>query len=146
MRNLTKLHYIAKGQGNSMKPVINPGDKVFIEKAKIKNIKVGEIVVFYQNKKLVAHRVTRIKNKHIITKGDNSFFFDRPLKQNEVLGKVVKIEGKYGILNLSSRIAKIFMYWFLFHSLVTCYLPFWFRTVLFKILRGRKFIVKIISQ
>ena len=142
---MQKVFYIGKGQGNSMEPIINEGDKIYVEKVKFNNLKTGDIVVFYRHKSFAAHRVIRKKNKQIITKGDNSPYLDKPLDYSKILGKLVRIEGKYGNINLSSNFARLFSLYFLFYSLSTYYLPFYLRLILIKILRGRKIITKMLA-
>lgn len=56
-----------------------------------------DIVVYYSNEpggfRLVAHRITNIFNNiFIITKGDNNFCADKPIKAKQLIGKVVKIK------------------------------------------------------
>lgn len=142
---MRKIYFIGHGQGTSMQPIINEGDKLFLEKVKFSEIKVGDIVVFYQRKKLIGHRVIKKNSDVIITKGDNIPFFDKPLKKKEILGKLLKIEGKYGIINLDSTFARLINKYFLFYNYATYYLPLWLRIVLVKILRGRKFLVRFMA-
>lgn len=136
--------FIGKGKGFSMTPVINPGDKLFINKNN-NTIKVGDIIVFYQNKSFVGHRVIKKGGGIIIAKGDNCFFCDKPLKYNQVLGKVVKIEGVYGKIDLTSHLAGIMNMYFMFYSLATYYFPLFLQKGLTKIIKGRKILIKLIA-
>lgn len=142
---MTKTYFIGKGQGTSMQPVINAEDKLFVEKVKLKDIKIGDIVVFYNTKILVGHRVIKIQGRKIITKGDNVPYLDKPIDGNIILGKIITIDGKYGSINLKSFLAKITAYYFLFFSLATYYIPLWLRSNLPRFFRGRKILVKLLA-
>lgn len=84
--------------GDSMFPMIQSGDIITINASKME-YSVGDIVVFYLKEsdgiKLIAHRIIHIfDNKFIITKGDNNFIADKPIRIKKIIGKVVKIERK----------------------------------------------------
>ena len=77
----------------SMKPDINPGDIVIIEKVDINNIKVGDIIQYQIDDYSIVHRVVNVFNDGIsisfITKGDNNKNIDRkPIKEDQVMGRV----------------------------------------------------------
>ncbi len=82
-------------QGDSMFPWIKNGDKVSIIPitAPIRN---GDIIAFYQGSpsRFVAHRVIKSMPGQTITKGDNCFAADLPIKNTDIAGKIVKIERK----------------------------------------------------
>lgn len=142
---MTKTYFVGHGQGTSMQPIINEGDKLFVEKVGLKDIRVGTIVVSYNKKNLIGHRVIKIAGQKIITKGDNTPVFDKPLKASEILGKVVRIDGKYGQVYLNNKFSNLLTFYFLFYSLTTYYLPLWLRSILVKVLRGRKILVKLLT-
>ena len=83
---------------DSMRPKIKKGDVVLIKKLKgdeIKNIKVGDILVFRKEGKLISHRVNNILEKNglifFVTKGDNNNQIDAGLvTEQEIIG-IVKI-------------------------------------------------------
>lgn len=142
---MPKTYFVGHGQGTSMQPIINERDKLTVEKVGRNDLHLGDIVVFYKKGSFVGHRIIKIKNETIITKGDNVPFPDKPVVFGELLGKVTKIEGKYGALNLSSQFAKLITYYFLSYSLITFYLPYYLYAFLTRILRGRKILVKTLS-
>ena len=81
--------------GNSMFPTIKKGDKIIVEKIH-GPILVNDIVLFFENQNenyfFVAHRVIKIIGERFyITKGDNNNNFDRPIRKQKILGKVVDI-------------------------------------------------------
>ena len=59
-----------------MRPTINEGDLVIIEKVKIENIKAGDIIQYKTKDYSVVHRVVKILKDNqeilLITKGDNN--------------------------------------------------------------------------
>jgi len=95
-------------QGPSMEPVFNSGDLVFV----IPHIpgiqekpKVGDIIVFEAStdegfKQTMIHRINKIKDRKIYTKGDNVQKTDqegggwKPLSENEIQGIIPQIAGQ----------------------------------------------------
>jgi len=73
----------------SMEPEINIGDYVVIKKTD--NYKVGEIITFTdQNNTIVTHRIVKINNDTITTKGDANNTEDGIINISSVHGKVIK--------------------------------------------------------
>ena len=81
---------------NSMKKYMEKGDVVFIEKLnnkEKKNLKVGEILIFKYDNKIVAHRIHEIvesdNSRYFITKGDNNDQVDNGvIYEKNIIGKV----------------------------------------------------------
>lgn len=89
-------YFVINTSGDSMLPTICSGDILTIDTSEM-DYCIDDIVVFYSNEsdgiKLVAHRITHIfSNKIIITKGDNNFRADKPIRLKKLIGKVVNIE------------------------------------------------------
>lgn len=77
----------------SMEPVYYRGDAIIYEKTN--NIKVGDIIVFEYDNKIITHRVYNINNNKIETKGDNNESIDpNTITTNDILG-IVKYKIKY---------------------------------------------------
>lgn len=77
----------------SMRPTINEGDLVIIEKVKIENIKAGDIIQYKTKDYSVVHRVVKILKDNqeilLITKGDNNLKNDsKPINKKDLLGRV----------------------------------------------------------
>lgn len=90
-----KYTLVSIGSG-SMTPVISKGDAVIYKKIEKNNMpKVGEILVFKKDKKMVVHRIIEIvqvdeKNQVYYTKGDANDAPDGyPIEYKDMLGKVV---------------------------------------------------------
>lgn len=70
-------------------------------------INTGDIIIFkFKDNKKAVHRVIKI-NKKIITKGDNNYFFDKPILKSKIIAKVTKINNKDVNLYNNKLIAKI---------------------------------------
>jgi signal peptidase I len=89
-----KLHSIPI-TGNSMFPLIQNGDRVLVSHVH-SDIRPGDIIVFWQDGRLLIHRVIRVSGEStspaFFTKGDNAQGFDFPSTVQEMIGKVVAIE------------------------------------------------------
>ncbi len=140
---MKKTIFIGKVFGESMRPLINPGDSLFIYKKGKMDIKLGDLVVFYDKGKIICHRVVAKKNNRIVAKGDNLPFVDKPIKISEVLGKVAKVDGMYGSINFESRKTHLLQYYFIFCSLAIYYMPKHIASILLSLVRGKRFITKL---
>lgn len=88
-----------RAHGRSMHPFIKDGDILIVEPMNGALARTGDII-FYRRSSgtLIAHRLIRgEKNKDdtaLITKGDSLKYHDTPIPAGQVLGRVVRIEGK----------------------------------------------------
>lgn len=84
-----------KGRGMSMYPLVRTGDILLVEPTSAAKLNIGDIV-FYRlpTGNYVVHRLIK-KNgtATLLTKGDNLSYYDTPISVDEVLGKVIQIEG-----------------------------------------------------
>lgn len=100
----------------SMEPTIMVGDAIFVKKVPQNDIKINDIISFYEDDIIVTHRVVDIINENGIvkyrTKGDNNNTVDRKMTDYQ------KIEGKYqfkingfGVVTefLKNRVTLIFL-------------------------------------
>lgn len=75
--------------GNSMEPIYKSNMKVLL-KQNVNNYNVGDVVVYYQNNKMIIHRIIQIvDNKLAITKGDNNLYADKTVRVSKIIGKVI---------------------------------------------------------
>jgi signal peptidase I len=83
--------------GTSMLPSVWPGDILIINRCRVAELGLGEIVLCYRNEELVAHRLTGKLGNRIVTRGDSLDYYDRPFEENEILGRVLSIlrNGRY---------------------------------------------------
>ncbi len=95
---LTNQVFLAVVEGRSMEPLLQTGDIVIVHKVKINDLSLNDIIVYEKNDgSLVIHRVIGIRNKSdyiiIVTKGDNNVFPDPPIRADQVIGRVLKVNG-----------------------------------------------------
>lgn len=84
-------------QGYSMFPTLYPGDLGLVEKCDPASLKSGDIIVFRQNKQLVAHRLMRVttaSEKRFILKGDKNNYYDQPVAEQDIIGKLTGVIRK----------------------------------------------------
>ncbi|MEM1931087.1 MAG: signal peptidase I [Sulfolobales archaeon] len=112
---LTLLDYISLAvvEGTSMEPTLQSGDLVIvIKRVSAENINVGDIIVYRRGGTLVIHRVLRIENDTLITKGDNNWLPDPPVRFQSVIGKVLGLGGnivKVPLVGYLTLFARYFM-------------------------------------
>ena len=94
-------------RGNSMKPLIDPGERIAIRKVKDRLLWVGAIVVFqHSESQIVTHRIITPFEKEgkswYITKGDARLTPDMAaIPEQRILGEVVAIEKGVKIISCS---------------------------------------------
>ncbi|MEM1528622.1 MAG: signal peptidase I [Desulfurococcaceae archaeon] len=92
---------VAVVKGNSMFPLLREGDVVFIVRSNPREIKEGDVIVFWtpDNAMLVIHRVIEVvevdSTPYYVTKGDNNLFRDVyypvGVPHSKVVGKVASV-------------------------------------------------------
>ena len=78
----------------SMSPTIEIGDVVIVKITK--DVKENDIIVYNEGKSFVTHRLIKINQDKIIAKGDANNTEDKPITQENILGKVTKIIPNLG--------------------------------------------------
>ena len=96
----------------SMEPTIYVDDYVIV-KLNNKNIKKGDIITFKTNNTIITHRIVKIDKDTITTRGDNNNVDDKPIKRNEVIGKVTHIGRQYGIFLKIIKTPQVFITFFI---------------------------------
>jgi signal peptidase I len=89
IRNGKKTNFVIST--TSMYPFFKVGERVTTKPAN--KIRVGDIVIVTR-KVPFAHRIIKIKDDEILTKGDNNLNFDHWQNIENVIAKVVKIDKK----------------------------------------------------
>lgn len=81
--------------GRSMLPLIQTGDQVLVAHGR-KNARRGDVIVFLQDEKMVAHRVLYVNPNSaeaaFIAKGDNNASLDPPVSAGRYVGRVLRIK------------------------------------------------------
>src|SRR3989344_4022460 len=85
---------IAAITSGSMWPVLHTGDIVLIRKTPKEEIKVGDIVVWQNEKGFTIHRVAKLNEDTLVTKGDANFTEDPAVPYSDVIGKTVYMGEK----------------------------------------------------
>lgn len=104
--------------GYSMYPLIKQREDV-LHIVKTNDYKRGDIVLYKSNdERYVLHRILKIKNNNIICAGDYNYFKDKPITNNQVLGKLISIKKKDGkeIDLAKNKKARKFFYTNFFHT------------------------------
>lgn len=103
--------------GMSMFPLLTTNNKIELIKCDPAGLKNGDIIVYKNNGKLIAHRLMRkIRGKDgylFVTKGDAFFSYDRPISSDAVMGRVIKIKKRYLSIYLegiSGRVINLIMF------------------------------------
>jgi signal peptidase I len=77
--------------GWSMLPTVWPGDTLVVERVSPDQVRIGDVVVVARDGQLCQHRVVSIAedsgNRRWITRGDALPVPDRPVLENELLGR-----------------------------------------------------------
>ena len=83
----------------SMSPTIEIGDVVIV---KISNdVKENDIIVYQEENNFITHRLIKIEEDKIITKGDANNTEDKPIEITQILGSVIYIIPKLGVIKKS---------------------------------------------
>lgn len=83
-------------QTGSMAETINIGDWIIVKSSN--KILIDDIVTYEQDGEFITHRVKESYKGTYITKGDaNNTKDDKPISQNQIVGRVVKILPHFGI-------------------------------------------------
>jgi signal peptidase I len=83
--------------GTSMEPFIMNGDKIIADH-RIKDFEPGDIVLFEREDEegSFVHRIIAIDGETVVTKGDNRFSPDKPIKISHIKGKITTVEKSDG--------------------------------------------------
>lgn len=80
--------------GNSMYPFFISGDILYIQPISLAKIKINDFITYIEKNIFITHRVIYIatNRNYLLTKGDANLRPDAKVKQEKILGKVIKIE------------------------------------------------------
>jgi hypothetical protein len=89
-----------------MLPAMWPGDVVTVQRSSVDALFPGQIVLFHQQEKLTVHRLRRVVNGHFVARGDSLPCCDPPVGEDQLLGRVVRIERKGRVIGLEQTLAQ----------------------------------------
>lgn len=83
-------------QGTSMLPGLWPGDVIEVERRAPAEIEAGAIILYARGQRLFAHRVLKKEACEagyvLVARGDRLFRPDPPVRPEELLGEVIRVE------------------------------------------------------
>jgi signal peptidase len=86
---------IAAITSGSMWPDLKQGDIVFIKGISDKSeVALGEIVVYENEKGFTIHRVVKLNDETLVTKGDANNMEDQPIAYGQLIGEAVEWRDK----------------------------------------------------
>jgi len=87
---------IASITSGSMWPVLKQGDMVFIRgySGNKQDLKLGDVVVYKNERGFTIHRIVKLDEKTLVTKGDANNIDDAPVEYSQLIGKMVTIKGQ----------------------------------------------------
>lgn len=93
LRTPTPMAAITSG---SMWPVLKQGDLIFIQGINSEDLKIGDIIVYRNqiNNTFTIHRIAKVEQNFITTKGDANFQEDPPVRYEDIVGRAVAISNK----------------------------------------------------
>lgn len=82
--------------GNSMFPLIQEGNFCRFVPFTPSSVKKGDIILYSSHDdQLVAHRFVGEKNSLYLLKGDTNLGFDQPVKEKQIVGKLISIQKRH---------------------------------------------------
>ena len=91
----------------SMAPTINIKDFIIVKNSD--DIKVGDVVTYRDGKNFITHRVVEIKGDILYTKGDANNSDDHKIYVSSLIGKVILVIPKLGIIRDILLTPKVFI-------------------------------------
>lgn len=93
--------------GNSMNPMLYPGDVVITKTIAPESIHEGDVIRFHRDGIDIVHRVRQVQNQEsalvFITRGDNNNVDDEPVTSGQIEGKVILKIPKIGWIGIWFR-------------------------------------------
>lgn len=80
-------YYIFQIASSSMETDLHVGDYIIVEKTN--DYEIGDIITFKDDGTYITHRIYKIEDEKIITKGDANDSIDESINKEDVLGKVL---------------------------------------------------------
>lgn len=93
--------------GSSMQPFLYDGDMLILGKVKLKDIKLGDIILGRYGNSYVLHRVIQIKKDCVYIAGDNNLSQIERIEADEIQALALKVIGRKGNLNLLTKTSRL---------------------------------------
>ncbi len=82
---------VVRVQGRSMYPILRNGMRIEVQPVAYDELQPGDLVVFYDGRGIVCHRLIRKAHRLCYLKGDTNLWTDPPVVWSQVLGRVTRI-------------------------------------------------------
>lgn len=79
---------ISTVEGNSMLPILRPGDQVLLDLNPV-HVRCGDLITFKDGERLIVHRVVEC-GPPLVTRGDNAPRADDPILPGQMVGLVIE--------------------------------------------------------
>ena len=79
---------------SSMWPALKQGDLVLIKGVDKQELAIDDIVVYSNENGFTIHRIVKLDENSLVTRGDANNVNDNPIKYEQVIGRVVKFRDK----------------------------------------------------
>ena len=103
LREAGEMHFVARG--GSMLPAVYPGEELIVHRARLRDICVGDVVLFAQQGRWLVQRVREIlpavTQPCLVTQGDSLAVHDAPVFAEELLGRITFVvrDGQHCVLS-----------------------------------------------
>lgn len=86
--------------GQSMRPLLHPGDHLWIEPLPAQGARRGDLLAIWRTDDIVTHRLVAVAPGICYTRGDNCLSLDPPTPIRTVPGRVVIVERDRALLDM----------------------------------------------
>lgn len=108
-RVLDNEHPLAAITSQSMYPTLKKGDLVVIEGVdSAADLNVGDIIAFRSENGFAIHRLVLVDGEALITQGDANLLLDEPISFDDVIGRLMKIGGRFAKIPYLGNIPLVF--------------------------------------
>ena len=129
--NMISIKVLHKNQNNifeivsgSMEPTINVKDLIVVSQTD--KIKENDIITYRDNNDFITHRVIKIEGDILTTKGDSNNSTDTKINKSKIVGKVLLIIPKGGIIReilIKPKVIISIVITLILFSLCSSYIP-----------------------
>lgn len=91
--------------GRSMYPTLRHGMRIVVQPTAYDELRIGDLVVFFDGRGIVCHRLVRKAQRLCFLKGDTNLWADPPVVWSQVLGRVThRIDDEFRILAIDTPV------------------------------------------
>ena len=102
--------------GASMLPAVWPGDQLTTRSVPFDQLRPGQVILFHRDGKLTAHRILSFTADGVVTRGDSLSHPDRPVRAEELVGRVERVVRNGRSRTLELKLWKGVVSWLLRRS------------------------------